>query len=30
MNGSYKVNEFADEMKRRGKKDTDIQVANLP
>mmetsp|Transcript_22465 Transcript_22465/g.53899 ORF Transcript_22465/g.53899 Transcript_22465/m.53899 type:complete len:971 (+) Transcript_22465:80-2992(+) len=27
LNGSYKVNEFADDMKRKGKKDTDIQAA---
>jgi SPX domain protein involved in polyphosphate accumulation/uncharacterized membrane protein YidH (DUF202 family) len=26
-NGSYKVNEFADDMKRKGKKDADIQAA---
>eukprot|EP00802_Teleaulax_amphioxeia_P000832 Tamp_00833.p1 GENE.Tamp_00833~~Tamp_00833.p1 ORF type:complete len:1007 (+),score=271.07 Tamp_00833:253-3273(+) len=27
LNGSYTVNEYADDMKRRGKKDTDIQEA---
>ena len=27
LNSSYKVNEYADDMKRKGKKETDINAA---